>query len=247
MTATADPIEGMFHPLKEPTATPLSPEEEKQLHTALREADKTADDLAEVDPHPDRTRENRTPGFSRMRTSWTGDDAMHVQSLRAIVDDVILTQFPDATLIMNDLYEIVRQPKVDESTGEVITDRHGFPVWQRNDSGAFIEDYGRLTYRDREDLLFRITTNLVRWREVQANLWGDAMFAKAAWEERFSSKFLSAPGMRPTVDDKNNAGRAGSTEERYFAIFQTLISRRADAMVDGMTLLGQRLKDVIEK
>lgn len=221
-----------------------SPEDQKQVHAAVREADKTFEEPAEVRVHEDNTRENRTPGFSRMRTSWEGEDALHVQSLKAIVDDTMLTQFPDAIMIMNDLFEIVRTPAVDQN-GEVLVDRHGLIIWKRSESGAFLEDYSRLSYRDREDILFRITTNLVRWKEVQADLWGDAMFAKAVWEERFSEKFLSTPGMRPTIDDKTNRARKHSVDERYFAIFRTLISRRADALVDSMQLLGQRLKDVI--
>ena len=228
-----------------PLGAEAAPEERKQVHAALTEADKTFEDTATVRVHEDETRENRTPGFTRMRTHWEGDEALHVQSLRAIVDDVMLTQFPDAIMIMNDLFEIVRTPMVN-SDGEVVVDRHGFPVWERNDSGAFLEDYSRLSYRDKEDILFRITTNLVRWKEIQANLWGDAMFAKAAWEERFSDQFLSAPGMRPTIDDKTNRARHNSVEERYFAIFQALISRRADALIDSMVLLGQRIKDVID-
>jgi hypothetical protein len=215
---------------------------ERQAEHAVREASEEAEQSAEVRVHEDHTRETKTPGFSRMRTEWHGEDAVQVASLRHIVEGRILHLFPDAFVLMNDLYEQVREPVRDPDTGFPLTDAHGFSVWARTESGAFIEDYSRLGIREREDFLFRITTNIFEWKQTQADLWGDAMFAKAQWEEAMSAGFV-APTGRMTVDDRTHRGRVNSTDERYFAIFQALLSRRADAVVDSLTLLGQRLKD----
>ena len=102
-----------------------------------------------------------------------------------------------------------------------------------------------LGIKQREDFLFRITTKMFEWKQTQADLWGEAMFAKAMWEERFSDGFVNAVGSRPTVDDKTNQARAHATDERYYAIFRATVSRRADALVDSMGLISQRLKDVL--
>ena len=67
------------------------------------------------------------------------------------------------------------------------------------------------------------------------------MFAKAQWEERFSIAF-DAP-MSGTVDDRRAAGNIDAREERYFAIFLSLYSRKADSIVRSMELLSQRLRD----
>lgn len=216
----------------------------RQAEHAVREEVRQAEQPAEVEVHEDRTRETKTPGFSRMRTEWHGEDAAQIRSLRAIVEGRILSLFPDAFVLMNDLYEIVREPLRDPDTGFPLTDAHGFTVWARTESGAFIEDYSRLGIREREDFLFRITTNIFEWRQVAADMWGDAMFAKAQWEEAMSAGFTQPTG-RLTVDDRTHRGRMNSTDERYFAIFQSLLSRRADAVVDSMILLSQRLKDTL--
>jgi hypothetical protein len=212
--------------------------------TAVREAAKDADKTAEVDPHEDRTREMKTPGFSRMRTDWHGADAAQVQSLKGIVDGRILNLFPDAFVIMSEVYDLVREPEVDQTTGEFLLDKHGFKIWKRHPSGAFVEDFTVLTQRQKEDLLFRITTRLFEWQQTRADLWGEAMFAKAQWEEAMAIGFDEPPG-KLTVDDRTQKGRLASRDERYFAIFLSLISRRADAVVNSMELLGQRLKDAL--
>lgn len=225
--------------------TQITPEDARQADAALREEIAEAETPAEVRVHEDHTRETRTPGFTRMRTEWHGEDRAMVASLKAIVDGRIMTLFPDAFVIMADLFEVVRTPVFDTSTGEPLLDATGLVVWARNENGAFIEDYSRLGSREREDFLFRITSNLFEWQQTRADLWGDAMFAKAQWEEAFSHGFLDTPGTRPTVEDKTQRARAHATEERYFAIFQTLLSKKADAVVSSMELLGQRLKDVL--
>ncbi len=219
--------------------------EAKQVDTAVRAEIAESDSTTEVRVHEDHTRENKTPGFSRMRTDWGGDERVHIQSLKAIVDGQIMRLYPDAFVLMADLFEVVRQPAVNETTGEVIMDPHGMVVWARSTNGAFIEDYSKLTTREREDFMFRITANLFEWQQTRADLWGEAMFAKAMWEEAFADGFTSTPGTRPTVDDKTQRARTHSTDQRYFAIFQTLLSRKADAVTSSLELLGQRLKDAL--
>jgi hypothetical protein len=209
---------------------------------AVREASDEADETADVRVHEDHTRENKTPGFSRMRTDWSGPDGAQIRSLKAIVDGRILHLFPDAFVIMSEVYDLVREPEVDKSTGEIRTDQHGFVIWKTHPSGAYVEDFTVLTQKQKEDLLFRITTRLFEWQQQRADLWGEAMFAKAQWEEAMALGFDEPPG-KLTVDDRTQKGRLASRDERYFAIFLSLLSRRADAVVNSMELLGQRLKD----
>lgn len=199
---------------------------------------------AEVDIHPDRTRENRTPGFARMRTEWHSEDAVHVSAIKQIVDNRILQTFADAYQVMYELYDKVREPEYDPRTGEVKTDQYGLTMHRRSESGMYVEDYTRLSRDDKENLLFMITTRMFEWEARAADAWGEAMFAKAEWEERFSAEFVNSNGK--TVEDRTQGGRRNSLEERYFAIFKTMYSRKADAIVRTMTLLGQRLKDVLD-
>ena len=182
-------------------------------------------------------------GLRRMKFAWNGEDAQIVSQAQAAVDERVRYSFRDAYQIMHDLFMLVRKQEVD-GNGEAKRDPHGWPIWERTASGGFVEDWTALTRKQKEDFLFQITTRLFAWEMAAADAWGEAMFAKAQWEERFAISY-DAP-VTGTIQDRTAKGRIGATEERYFAIFLTLYSRKADAIVRTLGLLGQRLKDTLE-
>lgn len=206
----------------------------------IREESRKADEPVAVELPEERARTFRTPGFARMRTNWSDENRRVIGSALAAVDGRILESFGDAFQVMHEVFQVVRTPET-HTDGRVMADQWGFPVWKRTPSGGWEEDFSRLTTKQRENFLFQITTRIFDWEQRAANVWGEAMFAKAAWEERFSIGF-DAP-MSGTVDDRRAAGNLDAREERYFAIFMSLYSRRADAIVRSLGLLGQRLKD----
>lgn len=182
----------------------------------------------------------RTPGFRRMRFDWRSEDRPILAQAQSAVQGRILHNFADAYQVMFEVYDLVRTPVVDE-TGQAVKDQWGFTVWQQTSSGSFEEDWSRMTQRAKEGFLFQITTRIFEWEQRAADAWTEAMFAKAQFEETYAIGFD-----RPrtgTVDDRKAEGTLESREERYFAIFLTAYSRKADAIVRSMNLLGQRLKD----
>lgn len=221
-------------------------DEEKTSEQFVREESREADRTPEIDLHDDRTQEFSHLGLSRMRLSWRDEDAQAVAGLHQMIENVILEHFGSAYQIMNDLYEIVREPKFNPETGVIETDEHGWTVWQRGESGTFVEDYSRLGSKEVKDFLFKITTRLFQWEQDAARLWGDSMFAKAVWEQALAQGYQDSrlQGAR-TVEDRTQAARVHAREDRLFGIFQSIISRRADAVVRSMQLLSQRLKDVL--
>lgn len=188
----------------------------------------------------ERARSFRHPGFARMSTEWTGRDREIMQRIHATIEGAILNHFEDAYLLMNEIYEIVRDMEV-TPTGEPRTDQFGFTVFRRSPTGAYYEDWARLGHVQREHLIYKLTTNLFEWSQRAANLWTEAMFAKAIWQEEFATAF-DAP-VSGTVDDRTAVGNMKSAEARYFAIFTSALSRKADAVVRSLELLNQRLKD----
>jgi hypothetical protein len=192
----------------------------------------------------ERGRSFRTPGFSRMRTDWRSEDRTVIRHAQDTVEGRILANFEDAYQVMHEVYDLVRTPEVDLGSGEIRTDRWGFPIWKKTVSGSYEEDWTALTSKQRQNLLFTLTTRLFEWSQRAADAWGEAMFAKAQFEERFAIGFDEP--MSGTVDDRRAHANIESREERYFAIFLSYYSRRADSIVRVMSLLGQRLKDSME-
>jgi hypothetical protein len=219
---------------------------EKAVQAAIDKEIEGHETPAEVDLHDDRTREMRTPGFSRMRVDWNGPDATVIAAVIKMADDRVAVKYTDAYQIMNDLYMIVRLPMADQQTGEIITNRHGWPEWERTESGRYVEDYSRLGIKEKDDFLMQITTRLFDWEQMAAENWAEAMFAKAQWEERFSTAFTNpAEGTRRTDEGLTQHARYDSREERYFAIFESLVSRKSDALVKSMERIALRLSQTI--
>lgn len=217
----------------------------KAAEKALSDEVKESEEPTVEDPHDDRTREVTHLSFARMRTDWHGPDAAVMHKIRVQVDNRILINFGDAYKILNDIYEVVRDPVRDGESGEIVRDDQGFPVWRRSDSGRFVEDYSKLGIKQREEFLFQITARLVDWEQQAADAWGEAMFAKGVWEEQFVEAFFEESTGRKTDESMTQRGRLGSRDERYFALFLSYYSRRADALMKSMSLLAQRLKDAL--
>jgi hypothetical protein len=212
------------------------------VEEAREAGDKLDDDIAvdlEEESTDDPRARFRTPGFSRVKIAWTGDEMDVVRSVTGTVDDLIRRAFWDVHALLNDLYIIVRDPEVDETSGEIRTTAEGDVIWRRTPNGTYFEDYTKLTRAQRDDFLFRIITHVWDWEQRAANMWGEAMLSKAIWEEQFAIGF-DAP-VKGTVDDRKAKGTLRAAEDRYFAIFQTLASRKADALVRSMNALQRVL------
>lgn len=220
--------------------------EARRVERALSDAAEDHDEPLEPDPHPDRTRTFRSMGLSRMRTRWTQGEQAIIDSARDQSELELLSAFADVYRILNKMYEIVREPLRDKDTGEILTDSHGFTRWAQDEFGMVVEDWTRLTERDKESFLFEITTRLVMWEQRAADFKGEALFAKAVWEERFAESFTQTPaveGKRPTEADRTQNAQGLAREQRYVAIYMTVRSNKAEALVRSMDRVAQRLKD----
>jgi len=215
-------------------------QQQGQLTRIFAEADKLpggpGEHPAEPDIPPDRTRQFTLVNFSRMRSEGPAQDLIKVQEMGRIADGVLARAFSDAWWLLERLYRVVREPSVGIG-GVKLTDIHGHTRWQRNELGYIIEHWDRLGDAERDDFLHELVIHLVEWRQQAAVMWGSAMFAKGIWEEKFAWGYttLDAEGGRKlTIDDRTQHGHLVSIEERYFSIFQSMLSRRADALIRSL-------------
>ena len=187
---------------------------------------------------------SRAPGFQRMKTAWSGPDRAHLDRAQAAIAKRIWDLFPEALQIMWDVYDVVRLKEADPNTGEQKVDPFGFPVWQKNSlTGAYIEDWTLLDTRQKEHFIHRIATQIFEWEQKSADLWTEAMFSKAMFTERFAIEF-DAP-MHGTIEDRTARGNKNAAEDRYFAIMNAAVSRKAEAIVRSMNNLMLRLRDTL--
>jgi hypothetical protein len=209
---------------------------------AVKQAEEIDQPLAE-ESKEERAKRWRTPGFQRMRFTWRPEDAGVVQSAHVAADQAIVRAFPDAYRLMNDIYTIVREPQMNKATGEVVTDANGFTVWMRTPDGGYVEDWSALTRKQMSEFIGAITVKIFGWEQTKDALWMDAMMAKAQFEERFAIAYDSS--LKGTVDDRTAVGNKDAAEERYFAIFLSTLSRKADSLVRSMDRLSMRLNNLL--
>lgn len=181
--------------------------------------------------------------FARMRLEWRPEDRVQMTHIRTVVDGMLIDEFPDTYALMHELFDIVRERVVNERTGEFKVDMYDLPVWKMSNTGRPIEDYAKLTMRDRENFLFRITTQLFLWSQKQADLWAESLFAKAQFTEKHAIEY--GRGVSGTIEDRTAAANRRTAEERYFAIFTAYLSRKADVLIRSMERIEQRLKDTL--
>lgn len=208
-----------------------------------KEVAETFDEQPHVELPDERQRRFKTPGFARLKMAWSGPEATIIASMHQAVDRKIGEVFSEAFEIMYEIYDLVREPMLTPS-GEPMAGADGLPVWRQTPTGRFVEDWSKLTFRQRERFLFQLTTRLFEWEQAQAEGWAESMFAKVAWEQAFSAGFESLENPRATVDARTARGKIEAREDHYLAIFMSYYSRKADAIVRSMGRLEQRLKDV---
>jgi hypothetical protein len=182
-----------------------------------------------------------SPAFQRIRVVWEHEDAETVSRLKAAVERRMADEYADAYRVLNDVWDIVRRPKLD-GDGDPVRDLHGMVVWEVDRYGRHLEDWTNLTMRKREDLMYSITTHLAVWEQQAADAWSEAMFARARWEEEFAVNFDEAPGLKETVDSRTQYAQRHAADARYFAVFLAAYSRKAEALVKSIERLSYRLE-----
>jgi hypothetical protein len=223
-----------------------------QIERVLKESEVPADDATAEepmvsDPHPDRTHENTRAGFSRMRTNWVGDDARMIMELETLSDKIIRRRFAVAFAVIERIRAHVRTQAVSTRTGELLVYEDGTPQWEKDEYGVPVEDWTMLADRDRDALLFTIATHMFEWELAKGNTWFEAMVAKGQWEEIFSRGYTALPDHvvsgKPTIEDRTHHSQKNAANERYFALFESSLSRKADGVVRAMAGLQKVLEN----
>jgi hypothetical protein len=200
--------------------------------------DATAEEPMTSDPHPDRPRESERTSFSRMRTGWAGDDARVIAEMQALADKITRRRFAVAFAVIDRVHAHVRRQAFDEKTGAYLTYEDGTPQWEKDEWGAPVENWALLSDSDRSNLLHTIAVHEFEWGLAKADMWFEAMVAKGQWEEIFSRGYTALPGHvvsgKPTIEDRTHWAQRNAAQERYFALFESYLSRRADEIVRSM-------------
>lgn len=210
---------------------------EEEAHEKVRDLDKPVE-LETEQPV------SLTRAFQKVRTDWQGKDRDTMRSIKDDVSQFIFDQFQDAFEIEYQIWNIVREKVVDKTTGEVLKAPDGLDLWATRPDGSYIEDWSKIGTKEREALLYQIITRLFTWEQTAAEIRGEALFAKAIWEEAFAYSFDKAPGEKKTVEARNAVATRVTFDHRFLAVYKAVANDKAQAIVRSMDRICQRLKDL---
>lgn len=225
-------------------------QEGEQIERVLEGQDRPFDAESEQPLEPSEkadeghTRKFQYTTFSRMPKSWIADDYRQLMVIQSLCRQIIDERFAEAIAVMRRIRRRVRLAQADDDGAIIMNGSE--PLWERDEDGLPVEDWTALGRADREALLFTITTHMFEWERARADLWRDAMFAKAQWEEKFAKAYHEMPGVaisgKPTIDDKTQVGHSFSISERYFAVFRSSLSKEADGIIQALKMLQRLLE-----
>jgi hypothetical protein len=191
----------------------------------------------------ERERKFQRHGATRPRMEWLPDQQLYIKEIRDVVDNRLLTTFGDVYRVLNELYEVIRDPIMVD--GRPLRDEKGRVQYRTDGSGLPTENWGKLTSAQRERFLYLITTRLVFWEQQAADTWLESMYAKVEFEQAYAAGFRDLePGFKDTEGTRAAAGKLAAREDQYLAVIQTYYSKKAEALVRAMERLSQRLKDI---
>ena len=204
-------------------------------------ADATQEDPASADTPTERMTRFARTGLSRTRTEWPGADRDALMILKAEADRIVKEEFRGYFSVLDRLYRCTRHPAVDQQTGVIKTYPDGTPMWEVDEWGDPAEDWSLLDDHTRDNLLHVLAVRLGEWEMHAADNWAEAMYAKVVWEEKFAQGFVAMPGHqvsgKPTIEDRTQFGNRFSTDERYFAVFKSVVSKKSDAILKAANRL----------
>lgn len=187
---------------------------------------------------------NLTRAFSRMRTDWHSPDLDTIRSVKDAITQIIFEEFQDAYALMYEIFDTVREQDINKDTGEVKVDVYGLPEWKQKPDGSYVEDWDRIKKRDRDRFIHIIVTRLFDWEQKAADMWGEALFAKARLDEAFATGFDEISDPKATVNAREARANRLSSDHRYLAVYKSLLSKKAESVVKSMDRIQMRLKDL---
>jgi hypothetical protein len=215
--------------------------------TAAEES--AADERAEVDKQlspelPEERERKFQRGLSgRPKMEWAPEQQLNIKAIHDTVDLRLLNTFGDVYRVLNELYEVIRDPVM--ANGQPLRDAQGRVQYRTDGSGLPIEDWGRLTMKERERFLYLITTRLVFWEQKAAETWLESMYGKVEFEQAYATGFRDLdPAMKDTEGTRAASGKIAARDDQYLAVIMTYYSKKAEALVRSMERLSQRLKDI---
>ena len=177
--------------------------------------------------------------FSRLKFEWRDSDRMLLDQIRAAAQRGFVEAFKDTINVVDHLYESIRVPEVSDE-GVVRMDADGRPMWQKDESGKFLEDWDNLTGQDIERCLFDLARIRLYLAPQINELLMEGMFAKRIHRDAHDESYLGP--VEGTVADRTAKANRMSRQDDYHAFYRFWMWKQGDVFLEELKNLQRMLE-----
>lgn len=179
--------------------------------------------------------------FTKIRFSWRPEDRDILERIRMAAETMFDEAFGDAITVLDDFFLQLRIPE--QRNGIVVRGADGRPVWKKDESGRFVEDWNQLTGQDIEVAL--VNLERVKFGLVpQVNqLLMEAVYARNVASDVHDDAWGQV--MEGTQGDRSARSNRESRQDRYAAYFRYYLWQTADVFLKQIDSFMKTLTNIL--
>lgn len=200
--------------------------------TTLKQETAVAKDVLEM-TDAELLDEEKAPLTDKIRFVWRTEDESILTRIELAAEQQFQQMFGEAIGEMNRFYECLR-----------VAERYvdGYPVWQTNEHGRYVERWDQLTGQDIEQIIMNLSRIKLYVSKEVNRLKSRAVYAKMVADDVKADVWKTvAVG---TVGDRTAKANRQSRQDRYHAFFVYHVWKVADTFLSEMIDFQFRLRDV---
>jgi len=192
-------------------------------------------DQIEIDTEEVNVFEQEIESLSAMRLSkfsdWTEEDKEFVDSLKESVTKQVQRNLSQLFAIENELLSKVRILQPDGQ-------------YAKDVFGAYIEDWSRIEVKDMLEFINAGSATLLVSTKYSFDSLTDAVIAKYVYDDTYDAAYSSF--MSGTIDDKTAKAKRSTLEERWLAIYKSLVQKYTQTVIDKFESQIKRVQKVVD-
>jgi hypothetical protein len=161
---------------------------------------------------------------NKVKPDWKQDDRLVIDQLKSAAEMVVADLYGASFQLLDEIYTSVRTARVNKH-GQVITDKDGRPVWERNPDGTYVEDWKSLDGYDIERTLLKLQElKIVTSQRVQ-ELFLETAYARYVYQDEYHAAFESP--VQGTNPQREAVANRKARDDRYNYLYRYWIYSNA--------------------
>lgn len=179
--------------------------------------------------------------FTKIQLRFHDDDQAALDQIRAAARTALNETFAGLLSAVDEFYLSFRKAKMN-AYGVIVLDEKNRVVWETDDEGRHIDDFGCLSGQDVEIALLKIHRDRVDAVTKVRELFQEALFAKNIYDDAWHTRYEAL--LEGTIKDREARAGRDTKQFKYHAYFTYFVYHLADGMFDEVKELARILERI---